>query len=370
MSAGTAARRSRFWLFAPPALLALLVAALAAAWFVIRARTGDALDAFVANESAAGRRWDCPERAIAGFPFRIEVSCARLAIEGPEGALAAGRLRTVTQIYQPRHTIFELDGPFRAASGGVVADGVGLARRTPANQNPGTAPKSGSLIITGIPQNGRVRAAYLVWQTIGGPDVSVVFEGVARTGTLMGGSAQRGCWNVNNGGAYRTYRATIPAAEVPGNGTYAISGVGGTAAGIAGRPDGQGASLIVIYDVPGGAAPTNVHLRFGAMTVRPGGPAMTHSFTGLSMPSRTPPVRALLVGIGDGESFADPAMQFAGAPVSAASAWSGTEGTYWDDARLAIPAGLMPAGTTARANSQGASGDCLTWGYAALMYRP
>ena len=133
MSAGTAPRRSRFWLFAPPALLALLVAALTAAWFVIRARTSDALDAFVANEAAAGRRWDCPERAIAGFPFRIEVSCARLAIEGPEGALAAGRLRTVTQIYQPRHTIFELDGPFRAASGGVVADGSwdDLARQRP-----------------------------------------------------------------------------------------------------------------------------------------------------------------------------------------------------------------------------------------------
>ena len=123
MSAATAPRRSRFWLFAPPALLALLAAALTAAWFVIRARTGEALDAFVANEAAAGRRWDCPERAIAGFPFRIEVSCARLAIEGPEGALAAGRLRTVTQIYQPRHTIFELDGPFRAASGGVAAEG-------------------------------------------------------------------------------------------------------------------------------------------------------------------------------------------------------------------------------------------------------
>jgi hypothetical protein len=123
MSAATAPRRSRFWLFAPPALLALVAAALVAAWFVIRARTGEALDAFVANEAAAGRRWECPERAISGFPFRIEVSCARLSIEGPEGALGAGRLRTVTQIYQPRHTIFELDGPFRAASGGVTAEG-------------------------------------------------------------------------------------------------------------------------------------------------------------------------------------------------------------------------------------------------------
>src|SRR3954466_11827344 len=114
MSAGTAPRRSRFWLFAPPALLALLAAALIAAWFVIRARTGEALDAFVANEAAAGRRWEGPERAISGFPFPIAGSCARLSIEGREGALAAGRLRTVTQIYEPRHTIFEFDGPFRA----------------------------------------------------------------------------------------------------------------------------------------------------------------------------------------------------------------------------------------------------------------
>lgn len=117
-------RRSRFWLFAPPVLLALVFAAWAAAWLVIRGRTAEGLDAWIANEAMAGRRWECPDRSIGGFPFRIEVSCARLALQAPEGMLAAGRLRTVTQVYRPRHTIFELEGPLKAASGGIAAEGA------------------------------------------------------------------------------------------------------------------------------------------------------------------------------------------------------------------------------------------------------
>ncbi|HEX8166523.1 MAG TPA: DUF2125 domain-containing protein [Beijerinckiaceae bacterium] len=116
-------RPGRFWLFAPAAALALVCAGWAAAWFVIRDRVAEGLDAWLANETAAGRRWECPERAIAGFPFRIEVSCARLALEAPEGTLGAGRLRTVTQVYQPRLTVFELDGPLRASLGGVALEG-------------------------------------------------------------------------------------------------------------------------------------------------------------------------------------------------------------------------------------------------------
>jgi hypothetical protein len=253
--------------------------------------------------------------------------------------------------------------------GGVVANGVGLARRTTANHNPATGPLSGSIQITGVPAGARVRAAYLVWQTVGGPDPSVVFKGVTRTGTLVGGSGQPTCWNVNNGGAYRTYRAPIPVAQVPGNGSYAISGVGGTAAGVAGRPDGQGASLIVVYDVPTGTGKANVHLRFGAATARPGGPAMSTTFTGLSMPAAVPTNRFLLEGIGDGETFADPAMQFGGAAVTAASFWSGADGRFWDDARVALAPARLPAGTTSRVNSQGATGECLTWAYAGLTYR-
>jgi hypothetical protein len=104
-------RRSRFWLFAPFALLALLVLGWSVGWFVIRARTVEALDDWLAHEAVAGRRWDCPERAVRGFPFRIEISCARVTLRSPELALDAGRLASVTQVYDPRFTIFELEGP-------------------------------------------------------------------------------------------------------------------------------------------------------------------------------------------------------------------------------------------------------------------
>ena len=78
---------------------------------------------------------------------------------------------------------------------------------------------------------------------------------------------------------------------------------------------------------------------------------------------------ALHVGIGDGESFNDPAMLFNSAAVTPANFWSGTEGSYWDDDRITLPGAALPGGTTSRTNSQGATGECLTWPYAALTYQ-
>ena len=280
------------------------------------------------------------------------------------------RLRVFSAAAQLSQTGFTTATNFTGLVGGnIVSDGIGLARRTTVNHNPSTGPLSGTFTIAGIPVGGRVRAVYLVWQVVGGPDATAVFKGTSRKGTLVGGSGQFTCWNVNNRGAYRTYRAVIPNSAVPGNGTYAISGVGGTAAGIAGRPDGQGASLIVVYDVPTGTGSANAHLRFGSMTGRPGQAAMSHTFTGLNVPAGAT-VRALHVGIGDGESaFSDPAMVFSGGPITPANFWSGREGNYWDDDRQTLSATRLPAGTLPRANSQGATGECLTWSYAALTYR-
>jgi subtilisin family serine protease len=279
------------------------------------------------------------------------------------------RIRVFSAAAQLKETGFTTTTNWTGLVGGnIVSDGIGLARRTTANHNPTTGPLSGTFTITGIPAGGRVRAVYLVWQVVGGPDATAVFKGTSRTGTLVGGSGQFTCWNVNNRGAYRTYRAVIPNSAVPGNGTYAISGVGGAAAGIAGRPDGQGASLIVVYDVPTGTGNARAHLRFGSMTGRPNQAAMTHTFTGLSVPAGAT-MRALHVGIGDGETFSDPAMVFNGGAISAANVWSGTEGRFWDDNRFTLSATRLPAGTSPRTNTQGATGECLTWSYAALTYR-
>ncbi|WP_029032875.1 DUF2125 domain-containing protein [Salinarimonas rosea] len=118
-------RGSRVWLFTPFVLLGLLVVAWSAAWFVIRERVVVELDERLAAEAALGRSWTCANRSVAGFPFRIEVSCGRLALETADGiGLDLGPARALAQVYQPRHVIVNVAGPLTAQTpdGRVTAE--------------------------------------------------------------------------------------------------------------------------------------------------------------------------------------------------------------------------------------------------------
>lgn len=114
-------RLSRFWLYTPFVLLALLALAWSAAWFLIRGRIADGLDAWLAAETAAGRQWTCADRALGGYPFRIEVSCSELRLQGEGLSGSFGPVRAVAQVYQPRHAIVLLAGPLRLGDGRVTA---------------------------------------------------------------------------------------------------------------------------------------------------------------------------------------------------------------------------------------------------------
>lgn len=114
---------SRFWLFAPFVILGLAAIAWTAAWFVISARTGEALDAWVGAEAIAGRKWTCADRSVGGYPFRIEVSCATLSLERGDLKATLGRVLSVAQVYQPRHVITEVGGPLRASDGRLTVEG-------------------------------------------------------------------------------------------------------------------------------------------------------------------------------------------------------------------------------------------------------
>ena len=281
------------------------------------------------------------------------------------------RIRILSAGAHLKHTNFRINSNWSGPGLNLASDGVGLARRTGGNVNPTSPPIAASFNLTGIPAGATIRQAYIVYQTVGGPDPSFTFKGTNRTAKLVGASGQFNCWGaagVNNGGAVRTYRYLVPAGQITGNGLYNIGGVGGTLNSISGRPDGQGASLVVVYQPASAAGTGRAYLRFGSLTVRPGSPAMSHTFTGLSVPSPTSS-RSLHVGIGDGEPFSEPPMLFNGSAITLANFWSGSEGTYWDDNRIALSAWLLPAGTTTRTNSQAAGGDCLTWGYAGLRYQ-
>jgi subtilisin len=281
------------------------------------------------------------------------------------------RIRVLSAGAHLKQTGFRSNANWSGPGLNLASDGVGLARRTGANVNPTSPPVNASFNLVGIPPGATIRRAYVVYQTVGGPDPTFTFEGTSRTAQLVGASGQYNCWTaagVNNGGAVRTYRYLVPAGQVTGNGVYDIGGVGGTLDPVSGRPDGQGASLVVVYQGSPGTPTGRAYLRFGSLTARPGAPAMSHTFTGLSVPGPTSS-RTLHVGIGDGQPSADPAMRFQGSAITPANFWSGSEGTYWDDARIPLSAALLPPGTTTRTNAQGASADCLTWGYAGLRYR-
>lgn len=131
----TAKRRSRLGLFAPFVLLALVAAGWSAAWFVIRGRTAEAVDAWLDRERQAGRRWSCPDRSVGGYPFRIEVVCPSLAFERPDLTGSIGRVVAVAQVYDPRHVIAEIEGPMRAGDGRVIVEGAWRALRTSVRTN-------------------------------------------------------------------------------------------------------------------------------------------------------------------------------------------------------------------------------------------
>ena len=122
-AAPTAARRSRFWLYAPIVLLGLVAVAWSVAWVQIRDRADDALDAWLAAERQAGREWACQDRTLGGYPFRVEVTCATLTLRRGDVTASVGRVTSLAQVYQPRHVITQVEGPVRVTDGQVTVEG-------------------------------------------------------------------------------------------------------------------------------------------------------------------------------------------------------------------------------------------------------
>jgi hypothetical protein len=119
MPADTTARRnSRFWLYAPFVLLAILAAGWSGLWVMARGKVEQHLDAGIAREAAAGRNWTCRDRSIGGYPFRIELRCAGVTLVssrwGDEVKLETGPAVAVAQATAPGHLILQASGPLTA----------------------------------------------------------------------------------------------------------------------------------------------------------------------------------------------------------------------------------------------------------------
>ena len=120
--------KSRLWLYLPFAGLLLLVIGWSALWFYGRHRTAQEMDLFMTRQAGLGRIWSCPERSISGYPFRIEIRCAkpsfqqaeegaRLPTTGSLGALTA--VATTAGALTMGHVILEFAAPLRMVQEGT-----------------------------------------------------------------------------------------------------------------------------------------------------------------------------------------------------------------------------------------------------------
>ncbi|QWG14009.1 DUF2125 domain-containing protein [Bradyrhizobium sediminis] len=119
-----APRRRPLWrLFLMPVLLLVAAAAWSAFWFFAASQVEVKADAWRALEAKSGRVYDCAKRSVAGFPFRLEISCsgASVTLRSQTAEQAAtqaapvtaklGEILMVAQIYDPKKVIAEFTAP-------------------------------------------------------------------------------------------------------------------------------------------------------------------------------------------------------------------------------------------------------------------
>lgn len=107
--------RSRLTLYLPFVLLAVVCGGWSIFWWIASSRLSEGVETWLAREAEAGRVYACGSRTVGGFPFRLEIDCAKPTARLPsdDGAveISAARLHAVAQIYRPTHVIGQFEGP-------------------------------------------------------------------------------------------------------------------------------------------------------------------------------------------------------------------------------------------------------------------
>lgn len=103
--------------------IVLLFGGYSAGWFYLADRVKAEVVATIAKMNRGDVSVECANPQVGGFPFRMGVSCDRVAFEDGARQLqaSAGSFRTLAQVYQPTRAIAELDGPLRATAPGLGA---------------------------------------------------------------------------------------------------------------------------------------------------------------------------------------------------------------------------------------------------------
>jgi hypothetical protein len=113
---------SRLSLYVPLALMALLCLGWSAFWVFAVEQAKVVAAGFLAREAERGREWVCPQQAVGGFPFRVQIRC-----EAPNVLIkeADGTARHITlaglilhaRILSPQNFIAVFQSPLRVDPG-------------------------------------------------------------------------------------------------------------------------------------------------------------------------------------------------------------------------------------------------------------
>ncbi|MGQ3675027.1 DUF2125 domain-containing protein [Xanthobacter sp. TB0139] len=113
----TSSSRSRNWaVLTVIALVVLVCLGWAGAWIYAANRVEKELDAWITREAKAGRIWNCAERGLSGFPFRLELNCATPSLDMKSGEplrMTATSARAISQVWSPNQIITEIQQPAR-----------------------------------------------------------------------------------------------------------------------------------------------------------------------------------------------------------------------------------------------------------------
>ncbi len=234
--------------------------------------------------------------------------------------------------------------------GNLVAAGVGMAARQ------ATTSTMRDIVITGIPAGATIVAARLYWMTIGAPDDSLSFGAMPITGTQIA-TAPDTCWGRAAGNF--GFRADVTSL-VSGNGTYTISGYPNDPNGT----DGQGASLVIVYDDPADTRANLVKIADGSVGFVGDGSAAGSTLTGFTIAAGFDSARVLNV-VADGQPFAEE-LFLMGVQTGGTDPFPGADGPYWDT-RIDNAMSLITPPQTSFATTITSSSDCLAWMVNALV---
>ena len=230
--------------------------------------------------------------------------------------------------------------------GDVISAGVGLRGEG-----------SGTITLPDLPPGANVVKAYLIWATIGTHlHPTLTLNATQISGSLIGISANT-CWDSPYFLQNYVYRADVTP-HVGSGGDYLIAGL---PSDLETGNDSQGASLIVVYSLPGSPLRT-ILINDGAVTLDTVKNTYTDTLKGFWTDEPVSEARITYI-VGDGqEEYYTGDLTFNGELV-ARDEFLGTAGDYWDDLTYTVTdfSPYSPSTTTIDNQLDSFTPDCLVW---------